>query len=282
MHWEGQDAEDDPIFSFDGIDYDYIETFGFELVAGRAYDQEISNDEKNYILNEVAIQRIGYDDPIGKPFNMWGREGKIIGVVKDFSYKNATETIAPLILTHYTDFFHYIHVKLNPLNTAGTIKEIKEVWGEFVSQYPLEYNFLNEDFARMYRTEETMGTLFKIFSGFAVFIACLGLLGLSAFAVERRTKEIGIRKVLGASVRGLVIFFVKDFTRWVVIANIIAWPLAYYAMSNWLQNYIFRVDLTISTFIIASGMAFIIAVVTVLFHTLRAANANPAEALKYE
>jgi len=282
LNWEGQEEGDDPIFCFDGIDYDYIETFEFELVAGRSFSSEMAEDSKNYILNEAAVKRIGYDDPVGKPFTMWGREGKIIGVVKDFSYQSATEEIGPLLLTNTSDYFAYIHIKINSANTAETIKEIKQIWSNFVSQYPMEYHFLDEDFDRMYKFEESMGTLFKVFSGFAVFIACLGLLGLSSFAVERRIKEIGIRKVLGASAGGLLIHFILDFTKWVMIANFIAWPLAFYAMSKWLQNYAYRVNITLGTFIAATILAMLISIITVFFHTLKAANSNPVEALKCE
>ncbi len=282
LNWEGQEEGDDPIFCFDGIDYDYIETFELELIAGRSFSAEMVDDVNNYILNEAAVKRIGYEDPVGKPFTMWGREGKIIGVVKDFSYQAATEEIGPLLLTKIPDYYYYVHIKIDPRNTAGTVKEIKKIWKSFVTHYPIEYHFMDEDFEKMYKFEENMGTLFKIFSGLAVFIACLGLLGLSSFAVEHKIKEIGIRKVLGASVSGLLIHFIQDFTKWVLLANLIAWPLSYYAMSKWLQNYAFRIDLSVSTFIAATLLTLMISVITVFFHTFKAASSNPIEALKYE
>ncbi len=238
LNWEGRAEDDDPIFSFEGVDYDYFETCRMELVEGRGFSQEFSDDEQNYVLNESAIRRIGYEsDALGRMFDMWGREGKIIGVVKDFNYKHQSEEIDPLILTYYPDYYNYIFIKVDSSNSEALITKIESTWQKFVSQFPFEYNFMDEDFEQLYRYEKNMGSLFQLFTALAVFISCLGLFGLATFVVERRTKEIGVRKVLGASSGGLIMMLIIDFTKWVLLANVISWPVAWLAMNKWLQNY---------------------------------------------
>jgi len=283
LDWDGKTEEDDPIFSFEGIDYDYLKTCKMELVTGREYSRDYANDEENYILNETAIKRIGYkDDPIGKPFNMWGRKGNIIGVVKDFNYKSLSQEVDPLILTNYPDYFSYILIRIDSDNIPVLIENIKKTWINFETQFPFDYNFMDQDFEKLYDFENKMGSLFKIFTVLAVFISSLGLFGLSMFVVDRRTKEIGVRKVLGASVSSLVLLLVQDFTKWVTLSNIIAWPLAWLVMKKWLQNYAFRTQISAIPFILAGLTALIISMVTVYLNTYQAANSNPVEALKYE
>jgi putative ABC transport system permease protein len=283
LNWEGRAEEDDPIFSFEGVDYDYIETCKMELVSGRTFSQDFADDEKNYILNESAIKRIGYEDnPLGRMFDMWGREGKIIGVVKDFNFQHQSKEIDPLILTYYPDFYNYIFIKVNTDNYTELVENIGTIWSNFVSLFPYEYHFMDEDFEQLYKVEDTMGNLFQIFTGLAVFISCLGLFGLATFVVERRTKEIGIRKVLGASAGGLIMLLIKDFSKWVLLANVIAWPVSWFAMNKWLQNYAYKTEMTTSPFIVAGLAALIIAILTILLQTYKAANANPVKALKCE
>ena len=243
----------------------------------------MSDDEKNYVLNESAIKRMGYEgDPLGRMFDMWGREGKIIGVVKDFNFQHQSREIDPLILTYFPDFYSYILIKVNTDNYTELIENIGILWSDFVTLFPYEYHFMDEDFDQLYKFEETMGDLFQIFTALAVFISCLGLFGLATFVVERRTKEIGVRKVLGASSSGLMMLLVRDFTKWVLLANIIAWPLAWFAMNKWLQNYAYKTEITALPFITAGLAALMIAIITVLFRTFKAANSNPVKALKYE
>jgi ABC-type antimicrobial peptide transport system permease subunit len=283
LDWEERAEDDDPIFSFEGIDYDYFKTCKMELVEGRGFSKEFANDEENYILNETAIKRIGYEeDPIGRMFNMWSRKGKIIGVVKDFNFKHQSQEIDPLILTYFPDYYSYILLKVTPENISDLISKIETKWKDFVSQFPFEYYFMDEDFERIYKLEHTMGSLFKIFTALAVLISCMGLFGLSMFVVEKRTREIGVRKVLGASAGGLITLLMKDFIRWVLIANIIAWPIAWLAMKNWLQDYAYRTQISLFQFIAAGIAALLIAILTVFFHTYRAANSNPVKSLKYE
>ena len=283
LNWEGRQEEDDPIFSFEGIDYDYFETCQMEFVTGRGFSREFSDDEKNYVLNESAIRRMGYEgDPIGRMFDMWGREGKIIGVVKDFNFQHQSQEIDPLILTYYPDYYSYILIKVNTENISDLIESIKSVWSDFVSLFPFEYHFMDEDFDQLYKFEDNMGSLFKVFTVLAVVISCLGLFGLATFVVERRTKEIGVRKVMGASVGELIRLLITDFTKWVLLANVIAWPVAWFAMNKWLQNYAYRTEISLYAFLTAGFVALLIAVLTVFFNTYKAANSNPVKALKYE
>jgi len=283
LDWEGRAEDDSPIFSFEGIDYDYFKTCKMEFVAGRGYSREFANDEENYILNETAIDRIGYkENPIGKSFAMWGRKGKIIGVVKDFNFQSLSKEIDPLILTYFPDYFSYIQIRIDTENISQLVTDLEKTWISFVSQFPFEYKFMDEDFDRLYEFENNMGSLFKVFTVLAVFISCLGLFGLAMFVVERRTKEIGVRKVMGASAGGLIMLLVKDFIKWVLLANIIAWPLAWLAMDKWLQNYAYKTQMSMIPFISAGIVALLISIVTVFFHTYKAANSNPVKALKYE
>ncbi|MDP8288132.1 MAG: ABC transporter permease [Candidatus Electryonea clarkiae] len=283
LNWEGKGEEDDPIFSFEGIDYDYFTTCQMELVEGREFSQEFAHDEENYILNEVAIKRIGYEgEPIGRMFDMWGRKGEIIGVVKDFNFKHQAQEIDPLILTYFPDYYSYILIRTDTDDISGLVTQVESVWKDFVSQFPFEYHFMDEDFEKLYKLEHTMGSLFKAFTVLAVLISCMGLFGLSMFVVEKRTREIGVRKVLGASAGGLITLLMRDFIRWVLIANIIAWPIAWYAMKNWLQDYAYKTQISLFQFIAAGIAALLIAILTVFFHTYRAANINPAEVMKYE
>jgi len=282
LDWEGRAEEDDPIFSFECVDYDYIETFQLKMSAGRSFSENFKEDQNNYLLNESAVKRIGYKDPIDRYFSMWGTEGRIIGVVKDYSFKSATQGIDPMFLTYIPEYFNYISVRILPGNIDKVLDDMEKTWKEFVDLYPFSYHFLDEDFDRMYQFEAKMGTLFRIFTIMAVFISCLGLLGLTSFSVERRKKEIGIRKVMGASALELLFMMIRDFTKWVLLANLIAWPLAWYAMKNWLQNYAFQVRMSYISFLYASLLAFFIAVFTVFFHTYKATSENPVNTLKYE
>jgi len=283
LNWEGKAEEDDPIFSFEGVDYDYFETCQMEFAAGRGFSQDFADDEKNYVLNEKAIKQMGYEgEVIGRMFDMWGREGKIIGVVEDFNFHHQSREIDPLILTYFPEYYNYVLIKVESNDLEVVVDHIENTWQSFVSQFPFEYHFMDEDFEKLYKKEQNMGSLFQIFTALAVFISCLGLFGLATFVVERRTKEIGIRKVLGASSGGLIMLLVKDFTKWVLLANLIAWPVAWFAMNKWLQNYAFKTEMTTLPFIIAGLAALIIAIITVFLQTYRAANSNPVRSLKYE
>jgi putative ABC transport system permease protein len=270
------------------VDFDYIDNFGIEMSSGRKFSKEFSTHfRKTFIVNEAARKKLGFSSPedaLGKKF-MIGvdrLEGAIIGVAKDYHIASLHEKIEPVALFYYPPLFSELAVRIQPHNRPETIKFLEKTWNELVPDYPFQFSFLDEEINRLYIGEEQTSKIIRTFSIIAIAIACLGLFGLAAYNTERRTKEIGIRKVLGATVSGIVYLLTKEFTVLVLIANIIAWPVAYYAMSRWLQGFAYRINIELLTFIVAATLALIIALITVSYHAFKAAYANPVEALRYE
>ncbi len=283
--WEGKETDEGAAFAFETIDQDYIETVGLEIVQGRNFSHDFPDDTLNYILNEKAIGVMGMENPIGKPFNIDDEaevNGVIVGVVKNFHSKPLNYEIEPLMFMMYPDYYRRILIRTNPKNIKNTIKHIESVWKKFVPDYPFEYRFLNEDFDSAYRAEQRAGTLFGYFVVLAILLSCLGLFGLTSFSTEQRTKEIGVRKVLGATVPAIVVMLSKEFTKWVLLANIIAWPIGYFIMKKWLENFAYRVDIGIEIFIGSAVLALAIATLTISYQSIKAAIANPIKALRYE
>ena len=271
------------------VDYDFFSFYGIDLVEGRAFSREFPADTSGtgaYIINETMAGQLGWDTSVGKklgrfddnPDNM----GTVIGVVKDFNYVTLHEKIGPLALSSSRAELRQISIRIRPENMQETLAFIESKLAEYDPEHPFEYTFLDEGFAQLYRTEQRMGKIVGVFTLLAIFVACLGLLGLISFAAERRTKEIGIRKVLGASVPQIVSMLSKEFLVLLLIATLIAWPVAWYAMDKWLQNFAYRIELDVWTFILAGVLALVIAAVIVSFQAVKAATANPVEALRYE
>ncbi|UCC40488.1 MAG: ABC transporter permease [Candidatus Aminicenantes bacterium] len=274
------------------IDYDFLETLDIDLATGRDFSREFSTDETSaFILNETAVRQIGWDNPLNKQI-VWPRdlrrrdaivkEGQVIGVVKDFNVTSLHENIGPVLLQIRPGSFRYLSVRISPGNINETLAFMNEKWGEFSPIFPFEYSFLDEDFDKLYKADKKVGQLVGIFSSLAIFVACLGLFGLISFSAEQRTKEIGIRKVLGASVSGIVLLLSKEFTKWVLAANIIAWPVAYFVMNGWLQNFAYRTRIGVEYFVLSALLAFVIALITVSYQSIKAAVANPVDSIKYE
>lgn len=273
------------------VDHDFIETYGIKLAAGRNFSVEFPTDSTEaFILNETAVKKIGWKSPeeaIGKPFGYGGRQGKIIGVVKDFHYESLHEPITPIVLLIYPSSFNQISVRIRPdrpEDMAATLEFLNTLWQEYRPNFPFTYSFLDQRYAQLYQAEHKLGQIFVTFSLLAVFIGCLGLFGLASFTAEQRTKEIGIRKVLGASVSNVVILLTKEFTKLVLFATLVAWPISYYAMNRWLQDFAYRININgqLDTFILSAMLAFFIALVTVSFQAIKAALTNPVNALRYE
>ncbi|MCH7675203.1 ABC transporter permease [candidate division KSB1 bacterium] len=268
-------------------DDNFLATLDIEVVEGRSFSKEF-NESQNVILNERAVEQFGLDNPIGKRiFYPSSGEYEIVGVIKDFNFLTLQQPIFPFALFHhssnsYTISNSYVAVRLQADNLETTLNKIKNDWQALAPASPFEYSFLDENFEAQYQAEQRMGTLFLLFAGLAVFIACLGLFGLASFTAEKRTKEIGIRKVLGASVPNLLFMLSREFTRWVVVANLIAWPVAFYFMKDWLENFAYKTVITWDIFLLAGGVALVISILTVTFQAARAALANPVEALRYE
>jgi putative ABC transport system permease protein len=259
------------------VDSDYIETMGLEIVEGRNFLSE-SDSGRAYILNESAVREFGMESPVGEIVS----RKTVVGVVKDFHFRSLHHEIGPLLLVYKRYANPIVNVRISTENVSHTVADIKGTFDELAPGEPFEYHFFDESFEALYQREQKFEQLFLSFSVFAIFIACMGLFGLASFMAEQRTKEIGIRKVLGASVGSVIILLSKEFATWVVLANVIAWPIAYYAMTKWLSSFAYRISVEIWVFLVSGFFAFLIAIVTVSTKSLKAAVANPADSLRYE
>lgn len=273
------------------VDHSFIDTYGIQMAAGRNFSTEFPTDSTEaFILNETAVAKIGWPSPdaaVGKPFQYGNRKGRIIGVVKDFNYESLHQPITPIILLIAPQSFNSISVKMRaaqPADIATGLEFLKQKWQEYRPNFPFQYSFIDERYEQLYQSEHRLGQIFGAFSLLAVFIACLGLFGLASYTAEQRTKEIGVRKVLGASLGNIVLLLSKEFVRLVGVATLFSWPIAYYAMDRWLQEFAYRININhqLLTFLLAALLAFAIALLTVSFQALKAAMTNPVEALRYE
>jgi putative ABC transport system permease protein len=285
IRWEGMKDDEQKIMRYFSVDPDFLETFEIELLEGRNFRRGSESDRKYaYLLNESAVKDLGWDAAIGKEFEiqMSGSEmGYVIGVVKDFHFQSLRHSIQPLAVRMAT-YFGIISIRVLPNDVPGTLDYVRKTLKKFAPGAPFEYYFLESDIDDMYRLDVTMGRIFSHFSLLAIFIACLGLLGLTSFAIVWRTKEIGIRKVLGASVSHIILLVSKDFIRLIFIANLMSWPIAYYGMHKWLQNFAYRVNIGLWTFVLSAGLALAVALFTISFQAIKAALASPVDSLKYE
>jgi ABC-type antimicrobial peptide transport system permease subunit len=282
--WEGALPKERYEWFLIGVGPDYLETFKLKMAEGRFF-QNASSDEKQrepVVINETAARAIGENSPLGVKFTFWGIECEVMGVVKDFHFRSMHHPIGPLILANMPGIYRFVFVKVNIENLAETISYLEKVWANFFPGYPFEYHFFDESFDSWYRTERRIGSLFNSFTWLAIFISCLGLFGLASFMAEQRTKEIGIRKVLGASVSDIVLMLSKEFAQLVILANLISWPIAYFAMRSWLQNFAYQMPLGIWIFFAAGLLTLVIAWLTVSVQAVRAALSDPVHSLKYE
>jgi putative ABC transport system permease protein len=268
------------------VDFDYIKQFGIKVVAGRAFSQSFGTDTtKALILNEAAVKMFGYTSPqqaIGKRFKQWGREGQIVGVIKNFNYRSLQSEVKPLTMRIDPRGSNLISARIAAANVPATLKAVEEKWKAFFPNRPFSYYFLDEFFDRQYRAEERFGKLFFNFAILAIFISCLGLLGLAAYSTMQRTKEIGIRKVMGASVSGIVNLLSKDFLLLVIISFFIAAPTAWYFMNQWVEGFAYRTPISWWVFAAAGIAALLIALGTISFQAIKAAVMNPVKSLRSE
>jgi len=284
VYWEGRGPDDYVTMNDASVDYDYFETFEMEIIQGRSFSQEFPTDIENYVLNEEAAKLTELENPIGKMFSIWKEEGKIIGIVKNFHSRSLHNEIGPIVFTlSKTNGSHsYIFVKIIPENVAGTLEYLENTAANFAPNFLFDYTFLDDAFNSQYSGDRQRGTIYRSFTLLAIFISCLGLFGMASFITEQRTKEIGIRKVLGATVINIILKISKDFIILLGIANIIAWPVAYYAMAKMLDNYAYRIKIPIWIFLASGILAIMIALLTVCVRIIRAALANPIDSLRYE
>lgn len=267
------------------INPDFIPTMGIQIVKGRNFSNDITSDQRESILiNETAAQRYGWKNPVGKTIRYLPTDTvkTVIGVVRDFHLRSLQHNIMPLYIDCEPSNFHYLSIKIKPDNIPDTLRFLKKKWSKIAPAQTFDYFFLDESFDLQYRADEKLVAISSSFTFLSIFIACLGLFGLASFTTERRTKEIGIRKALGATISGIILLLSREFTKWVLIANIIAWPIAYIAMNRWLQNFSYRTDIGLGTFVLAGVLALVIALLTIGYQAVKAARANPVEALRYE
>jgi putative ABC transport system permease protein len=271
-------------------DFDFVPTYGIHVMAGRNFSRDYGTDTTSFMLNTAAVHALGLQHPeqaVGHNFEYGGVKGRVVGVLDDFHFESMHQQIVPLVLVMAPDNtsafgYNWLSVKIAGNNITGGLAHLEKTWKKYLPQTPFEYTFLDEKFQQLYRSEQRQGTLFTSFSGIAIFIACLGLLGLSAFAISQRIKEIGVRKVLGASTTSIVTLLSKDFLLLVAIAAVIAFPVAWYAMHNWLRDFAYRISIQWWIFLVAGILASAVALITIGFQAMKVAMSPPVKSLRTE
>lgn len=278
--WEGRDTEDRIEMGLVSVDPGFLSTFKLEMAEGRFFSKDFLTDKKGaVVINEAAVRAMGMEDPIGKRL---GRGSQIIGVVKDFHLRTLHHKVAPLMLTMNDLELGHVFVKIRPEDVPKTTSAVQAAWRSLAPEYPFEFQFLDERLEWLYHADRRLGKIINAFAVLSLFVACLGLFGLASFVAERRTKEIGIRKVLGASTPAIFVLLARDFIKWIAIATVIAVPLAAYGMTNYLNSYAYHVRMGPVLFFIPAVMILGVALLTVSWHALRAAMVNPVKSLRYE
>ncbi|HXB94978.1 MAG TPA: FtsX-like permease family protein, partial [Puia sp.] len=269
------------------VDFDYFPQYGMKLAAGRPFSRNYTTDStKAIIINEAAARSLGYSNPataLGRKYNMWGVDGTIVGIAKDFHYRSLQEMIQPIgFRVMNPGFYNIISVSIAGDHIPGTVTALEQHWKQLVPNRPFEYSFVDQDFAKLYSSQDRFQRVFLYFGLLAIFISCLGLLGLAAYSTIQRTKEIGIRKVLGAGVTTIVGLLSKEFLKLVCVSLLIAGPVAWFAMHSWLEGFAYRTTISWWVFPLAAGAAILITFLTVGFHSVKAALADPVESLRSE
>jgi putative ABC transport system permease protein len=281
LGWEGKNPDEQVKFENVSINMGLIETMGFEMVDGRAFSPDFGDEGSKIILNEAAVRTIGFENPIGQIVNLWGDDKEVIGVVKDFNFESLKESVKPAFLKYDPTFAQRIMVRISPQNQQETIAGIDALFLKQTVQ-AMDFSFMDEDYQSLYASEQRASDLAEFFGATAIFLSCLGLFGLAAFTAEKRKKEIGVRKVMGASTMGILTLVSKDFVRLIIISIVIAMPLAWYFANNWLKSYAYQTNLSWWIFAIAGILLILIAVITVGYQAFKAATANPVDSLKSE
>lgn len=284
LEWDGKDPDETVHMNWDYVDYDYFQTLQIEIIQGRSFSREFPTDEKEaYVVNEEAVKLMGMDSPVGQRLSVFRNQGRIIGVAKNFHFQPLQYVIKPFVFILRPDVSSNIFVRLKPENISGTLEYIGSTFKKFDPDFPQDPLFFNDILKTyIYNDERRIGRISSYFTGLAILISCLGLFGLVTFMAERRTKEIGIRKVMGASAGNVVVMLSRDFIKWVIIANVIAWPAAYLTLQKILSQYAYKTSLGLEIFILSGLAALIIATMTAGYQSLRAAKSDPVDALRYE
>lgn len=263
------------------VDHDFVQTLGLSMKKGRAFSKE-KDPEFTYIMNEAAIKELRWESPIDREISWRNEKGLVVGIVENFHFASLHHKIEPLLLVLRPGRGNLISVRIPPQNTAQTLVALENSWRTLVPHNPFSYQFVDAYFGQLHTAEQRMGQVLQTFSFLAIIVACLGLFGLAAFTAEQRTKEIGVRKVLGASVGQIIILLSNTFVKLVLIANLIAWPIVYWAMNQWLADFAYRINIGISVFLIGGALAFLVALATIGYQAWKAARSNPIDALRYE
>ncbi|RLC50124.1 MAG: hypothetical protein DRH79_08065 [Candidatus Cloacimonadota bacterium] len=278
--WEGKTSDETLQMHMINVEHDFLKTFEIQLLEGRDFSANSFADSNSIILNEEAVRRMEMEEPVGK--HVYGGKIQIIGVIKDFNYNTVRGKIEPLAIYSDTRDARYLLTRINSVNPAQTLEKLDALAKSIDPDLDWKFRFFDDTLQNLYRKEQDAGKLITYFTILAIFISCLGLFGLAGYITERRTKEIGVRKVMGASVSSITFLLTKEFCKWVIISIIIAWPVAYYLMEKWLQNFAYKTEIGALTFIISGCFALLIAIITVSFQTIKTAVSNPVDALKYE
>jgi putative ABC transport system permease protein len=283
VEWDGKDPNSKPMFTQAAIGYDFAKTLTLKMEKGRDFSKDFASDSVGYLINQSALSKIGYKDPVGKPLTFWGKKGTIVGVLKDFHFSSLHKPIAPLVLRFGEEYkFGNALLRIEAGKTKQAVSGLERLCKMLNPKFPFSYSFSDEDYQKLYTSEQVIGMLSNYFAFLAIFISCLGLLGLAIFTAEQRTKEMGIRKVLGASIISLFSLLSKEFLVLVLMALVIASPLAWFAMDKWLQDYAFHIPISGWVFAEAGFLAILIALLTVSFQAIKTAIANPVKSLRTE
>ncbi|WP_394748884.1 ABC transporter permease [Spongiimicrobium salis] len=280
--WAERDNELRTNFQIIQTDYDFLETYDMELVRGRSFDTSLVTDSLHVIINEQTAKIMNLEEPIGHRVTFWGRTGEIIGIVKDFHFRSLHSPIEPLIISLRPHSNTILSLRMVDQHHGESLAYLEELWKEYNPDYPFEYHFLEDNYKAQYQSETVIGTLGNYFSAIAIFISLLGLFGLASFAAEQRIKEIGIRKVLGAGALHIMLQMVKGFLLLVGIGFLLAVPISYFAMDDWLDAFTYHTEIGLSTFLMAGTASLLITIMTIAYHAIRAAHANPLKSLRYE
>jgi ABC-type antimicrobial peptide transport system permease subunit len=281
LSWEGKNPDEQVKFENITVNMDLIETMDFEILKGRSFSRDFGDESSKIILNEEAVKVIGLEEPIGAIVNLWGNDMEVIGVLKDFHFESLKENVKPAFLKYDKAFAQKIIIRINPDNQLETIDSVSGLF-ENLNAQKMDYSFMDEDFQSLYLQEQRISKLARYFGLAAIFLSCLGLFGLAAFTVENRKKEIGVRKVLGASISGILTMIVKDFILLVLISIVVMVPLGWYLSQAWLQGYAYKTNLSWWIFVGSAAVLLSIALVTVSFQAFKAATANPVNSLSSE
>ncbi|MDH4158278.1 MAG: ABC transporter permease, partial [candidate division Zixibacteria bacterium] len=283
VSWDGKEPDQQLLMRGLGVDYNFFDAFGMEVVEGRPFSREYGLDTANYILNQAAVKAMGIHSPVGKRFTLWENTGTIVGIVKDYNYRSLHSEVQPLLLRLYpSQWLRFVFVRIRPDDVPRTIEFLRNTWHEITTTYPFEYGFVDDLLGDGYATERSLGTVFTGLAVFAVLVACLGVIGLVSLTTSQRRKEIAIRKVVGASTPHVCRFLLVEIAWCILLSGMLAAPVTFWVSQRWLENFAYHVSMRWWMFVLSAGLALLLSISSVIIQTMKAARANPVEALKYE